>query len=98
MRLGHPNIPFLFMAYRIAVHEGTGHYPSELMLGRHLCLPLDLVLERPEEESPQLTTSYADHLFEKVHQFSFEHLQQVSDKMEERNDSSSQGKIWSMEM
>ena len=87
------HIPFLLRAYRTAVHETTGHSPSQLMLGRHLRLPIDLVLERPEEESPQLTTSYADHLLEKVHQFAREHLQQVSDKMKERYDSSSQGKI-----
>ena len=90
------HIPFLLMAYRTAVHEATGHSPSQLMLGRHLRLPTDLVLERPEEESPQLTTSYADHLLEKledVHQFAREHLQQASDKMKECYDSSSQGKI-----
>ena len=90
------HIPFLLMAYRTVVHEATGHSPSQLMLGRHLLLLIDLVLERPEEESPQLTTSYADHLLEKledVHQFACEHLQQASDKMKERHDSSSQGKI-----
>ncbi len=62
------HIPFLLKAYRTAVHEATG-----LMLVR---LPIDLVLERPEEESPQLTTSYVDHLLgilEDVHQFACEH-------------------------
>ena len=89
-------LPFLMMAYRTAVHETTGHSPSQLMLGRNLRLPIDLVIERPAEESPQLTTSYADHLYKKledVHQFAREHLQQASDKMKERYDSSSQGDI-----
>ena len=27
------HIPFLLMAYRIAVHEATGHSPSQFMLG-----------------------------------------------------------------
>ena len=88
------HIPFLLMAYRTAVHEATGHSPSQLMLGRHLHLPIDLIMERPEEESPQLTTSYTDHLFgklEDVHQFAREHLRQASDRME-RYDLSSQGK------
>ena len=53
-------IPFLMMAYRTAVHESTGHSPAQLMLGRHLRLPIDLVIERPVEESPQFATSYAD--------------------------------------
>ena len=90
------HIPFLLMAYRTAVHEATGHSPSELMLGRHLRLPVDLVLERPEEESPYLTTSYADCLLrnlENAHQFARKNLKLASDKMKERYDISTQGKI-----
>ena len=83
------------MAYRTAVHEATGHSPSQLMLGRHSHLPIDLIMERIEEESPQLTTSYAGHLFgklEDVHQFARKHLRQASERMKERYDLSSQGK------
>ena len=89
------HIPFLLMAYRTSVHEATGHSPSQLMLGRHLRLPIDLLLERPEGESPQLSTAYAERLLENledVHRFARKHLQQASDKMKERYDSSSQGR------
>ena len=79
------------------------------MLGRHLRLSIDLIMERPEEESPQLTTSYANHLFgkpesicsgklEDIHQFARELLRQTSDRMKERYDLSSQGRPWSVEM
>ena len=76
-KIGINIYPFFLMAYRTAVHEATGHSPSQLILGQHLRLLIDLILERLEEESPQLTTSYADHLlgkFEDVHQFAHEYL------------------------
>ena len=90
------HIPFLLMTYRTTVHEATGHSPVQPMLGRNLRLPIELIMERSEEESPQLTTSYAGQLQEKledVHQFARDHLQLASDKMKERYDASSQGQI-----
>ena len=48
-------IPSILLAYRSAEHESTGYTPAQLMLGRELRLPLDLLLERPpgvESQSP----------------------------------------------
>lgn len=61
------------------------------MLGRLLHLPID------EEQSLQLTTSYAGHLFKNLgntRRFVPEHLQLISDRMKECYDSSTQEKIF----
>ena len=71
------HIPFLLMAYRTATNETTGLSPDELMLGRSPRLPVDLIIQRPEEEDNQITTPYADYLLQKlenVHEFTREHL------------------------
>ena len=44
------HIPFLLMAYRSAVHDTTKCTPAELMFGRNLRLPIDLLYGRPEDE------------------------------------------------
>lgn len=44
------HIPTILMSYRSAVHEVTGYSPAELMLGRGMRLPLDLLFERPPDD------------------------------------------------
>ena len=42
------HLPILMMAYRSAVHETTSFTPCELTFRRHINLPIDLQLGRPE--------------------------------------------------
>ena len=48
-------IPTILMAYRSAEHEATGYTPAQLMLGRELRLPLDLLFERPPDAQAQVS-------------------------------------------
>ena len=51
------HIPTILMAYRSAEHEATGYTPAQLMIGRDLRLPLDLLMERPPDDRDECTTS-----------------------------------------
>ena len=44
------HIPFLLMAYRSAVHDTTKCTQADLMFGRNLRLPIDLLYGRPEDK------------------------------------------------
>ena len=86
------HIPLLLMAYRTAVHETTGCTPAQLMMGRDLRLPIDLLIGRPEDEVPQHTSTYAEELqerLERVHNYARTHMKLRSDSMKERYDSAS---------
>ena len=37
-------LPFVMMAYRSSTHESTGFSPTELMMGREVSLPIDLIV------------------------------------------------------
>ena len=41
-------LPLLMLAYRSSIHEATGVSPCEMMFGRHISLPIDLLLGRLE--------------------------------------------------
>ena len=43
-------LPLLMYAYRSAQHETTDVSPCEMMIGRHVSLPADLVLGRLQSE------------------------------------------------
>ena len=51
-------IPSILLSYRSAVHEATGYTPAQLMMGRDLRLPMDLLFERPPDAQPACTTEY----------------------------------------
>ena len=78
------HLPLLMMAYRSAVHETTGCTPSEMMFGRGIRLPVDLLYGRPESgEDYSDATTYADKLRERlarVHRYAREHLKIESDR------------------
>ena len=64
------HVPFLLMAYRSAIHDTTKCTPAELMFGRNLKLPVDLLYGRPEEEHIA-ATEYVAQLcarIDRVHQ------------------------------
>ena len=78
------HLPLLLMAYRSAVHETTGCTPSEMMFGRELRLPVDLLYGRPEADgSFSDPVGYADRLRDQlatVHQYARDHLKLESER------------------
>ena len=81
-------LPLLMMAYRSSVHESTGFSPNEMMLGREVLLPLDLVIGQAEPTGSS-TTEYADRLgeqMERIHQFACQHLKLSSDRQKRNYD------------
>ena len=86
------HVPLLLMAYRTAIHETTGCTPAQLMMGRDLRLPIDLLIGRPEDEIPHHASTYAEELqacLERVHTFARSHMQLKTDSMKERYDAAS---------
>ena len=74
-------LPLLMMAYCSSVQESTGISPNEIMLGREVLFPLDLVIGQAEPTGNS-TTEYADRLgeqMEQIYQFSRQHLKLTSD-------------------
>ena len=63
-------IPHVLLAYPTAVHASTGVTPHRLMFGREARIPVDLLVERKENEdvSSSGTTSYATSSKEKFHE------------------------------
>ena len=72
-------LPLLSMAYRSAVQESTGYTPNELMFGREIRLPVELIFGVPPgDNTPPVYTEYAWNLKEQigtVHEFARERLQ-----------------------
>ena len=82
------HLPLLMMAYRSSVHETTGCSPSELMFGREIRLPVDLMFGAPESEK-DLTDAcdYALSLqdkIRKVHGYAREHLTIESERQKRK--------------
>ena len=79
------HLPILMMAYRSSEHESTGTSPCEMMFGRHISLPVDLVLGRLEPGNKcQDQSEYAYKLsnkMDKIHEFARNKLQMSADKM-----------------
>ena len=72
------HLPQLMMAYRSSQHETTGRSPCEMMLGRSIRLPIDLMLgPTPVEDTGETSTEYASRLtskMENIHKYAREHL------------------------
>ena len=82
-------VPLLLMAYRSAVHDTTKCTPAELMLGRNVRLPVDLLFGHPEEEREPSPLEYIAHLQEridKVHHYARANIQIASERMKEYYD------------
>ena len=85
-------LPSCMMAYRCAVHESTGETPNQLMLGREVEVPLD-VLTEPPPDLPPLQTDYANALKQKMagaHEAARYHLSKAAVRQKRNYDKTSQ--------
>ena len=82
-------LPALLMAYRSAEHETTGYTPAQMMTGREMRLPVDLITDVPQVEEHN---SYPDfvktlkHRLEEIHHQVRSQLRLKSDAMKLRYD------------
>ena len=71
-------LPLMAMAYRSAIHASTGCTPNELMFGRDVRLPVDLMFGSPPVPvTPPDSTDFAWNLREqvrKIHQLAHDNL------------------------
>ena len=86
-------ILLLMMAYRAAEHETTKVSPYEMMFGRSINLPIDLVIGHPDAnfDPPRFNSEYAYELankLEKIHKFAREHIALSSNNMKRLYDRS----------
>ncbi|PIK53312.1 Retrovirus-related Pol polyprotein from transposon [Apostichopus japonicus] len=58
-------LPLVTMAYRSSVHDSTGISPAEMMLGREIDLPVDLIFDRGPKE--HIKKIYVQELEERLH-------------------------------
>ncbi|GFV91653.1 hypothetical protein TNCV_4762181 [Trichonephila clavipes] len=94
---------FFLLAYRSAVHETTGYSPSQMLFGRDLRLPCDLLFGRPPD-TPSSPEEYVQNLqarFEDVHNLARERINLRTEKMKTRYDTKATGhqfkegdKVW----
>ncbi|GFW21947.1 retrovirus-related Pol polyprotein from transposon 412 [Trichonephila clavipes] len=69
-------VPLFLLAYRSAVHETTGYSPSQMLFGRDLRLPCDLLFGHPPD-TPSSPEEYVQNLqarFEDVHNLAREQI------------------------
>ncbi|GFX09382.1 retrovirus-related Pol polyprotein from transposon 412 [Trichonephila clavipes] len=96
-------LPFFLLAYRSAVHETTGYSPSQMLFGRDLRLPADLLFSRPPD-APLAPEEYIEKLqvrMEEMHHLATERIGIASEKMKTRYDERATGhdfhkgnKVW----
>jgi len=60
------SLPMCVLAYNTSRYESTGMSPYFLMYSRHAIVPLDLLLDRPEDESNLSYNEYADLVVEEM--------------------------------
>lgn len=68
------NIYLLMLAYRSSVHESTKVTPNEMVFGRQVTLPIELIYGKPtaDTEIPDSCEEYAYQLqqtLDKIHEF-----------------------------
>ncbi|GBL92230.1 Transposon Ty3-I Gag-Pol polyprotein [Araneus ventricosus] len=83
------HLPLFLLAYRSAEHEVTGLTPAEMLFGRTLRLPCDILFGRPSE-MPSSPNEYMKNLetrLESVHAFARERIKLASERMKTRYDS-----------
>ncbi|GFW72825.1 retrovirus-related Pol polyprotein from transposon 412 [Trichonephila clavipes] len=81
-------LPFFLLAYRSAVHETNGYSPSQMLFGRDLRLPADLLFSRPPD-APLVPEEYIKKLqarMEEMHHLPRERIGMASEKIKTRYD------------
>ncbi|GFY31201.1 retrovirus-related Pol polyprotein from transposon 412 [Trichonephila clavipes] len=96
-------LPFSLLAYRSAVHETTSYFPSQMLFGRDLRLPADLLFSRPPD-APLAPEEYIEKLqarMEEMHHLARERIGMASKTMKTRYDARATGhdfyegdKVW----
>ncbi|GBL87495.1 hypothetical protein AVEN_271880-1 [Araneus ventricosus] len=90
-------------AYRSADHEATGCTPTDMLFGRTLRLPCDILFGRPSDtpSSPSIYLNNLEARLESVHAFARERIKLASERMKTRYDSGATGhhfkegdKVW----
>ncbi|GBN37554.1 Retrovirus-related Pol polyprotein from transposon 297 [Araneus ventricosus] len=87
------HLPLFLLAYRSADHESTGCTPADMLFGRTLRLPCDILFGRPSD-TPSSPNEYLNNLearLESVHAFDRERIKLVSERMKTRYDSGATG-------
>ncbi|KFM71818.1 Apical endosomal glycoprotein, partial [Stegodyphus mimosarum] len=96
-------LPLFLLAYRSAVHETTCYSPSQMLFGRDLRLPCDLLFGRPPNasSSPEEYIQDLQARFEVMHNFARERVNLATEKMKTRYDTRATGhrfnegdKVW----
>ncbi|GFV84435.1 retrovirus-related Pol polyprotein from transposon 412 [Trichonephila clavipes] len=96
-------LPFFLLAYRSAVHEIPVYSPSQILFGRDLRLPADLLFSR-QPDAPLVPEEYIEKLqarMEEMHHLARERIGMASEKMKTRYDARATGhdfhegdKVW----
>ncbi|XP_055950844.1 uncharacterized protein K02A2.6-like [Argiope bruennichi] len=90
--LGQETALFL-LVYRSAVHETTSYSPSQMLFGRDLRLPADLLFSQPPD-APLVPEEYVKNLrtrMEEVHHLARDRIGMASEKMKTQYDARATG-------
>ncbi|GBM44907.1 Retrovirus-related Pol polyprotein from transposon 412 [Araneus ventricosus] len=87
------NLPLLFLTYRRSDHEVTGFTPEDMLFGRTLRLPGDILFGRPSDtpSSPNEKLNNLEARLESVHVFPRDRTKLASERMKTRYDSGATG-------
>jgi hypothetical protein len=80
---GNDRLPIFLLAYRASTHETTGMTPANVVFGKELRLPCDLLFGAPPDKE-QSTTDYAADLVQRLHDtqhYARRYLKVASDRM-----------------
>ena len=82
------HVPLFLMAYRSAVHETTGFTPAQVMFGRELRLPPDVMFGRPPDQpcAPEGFVHDLEKRLSAVHDLVRTHIRVEGDRMKTRYD------------
>ena len=81
-------LPALTAAYRSTVHPATGFTPNQLMFGREVNTPLEMLFPEPRKEGmdiPEYVTNLKDEI-ENCYQLAREHLKSNSERQKRDHD------------
>ncbi|GBO00314.1 Retrovirus-related Pol polyprotein from transposon 412 [Araneus ventricosus] len=82
------HLPLFLLAYRSLDHEVTGFTPVDMLFGRTLSLPCDILFVRPSDtpSSPNEFLNNLEPRLESVHAFARERIKLASQRMKTRYD------------